>query len=155
MERKKKDIKMYSIQNEGKSVVAERFIRTVKNKIQRHMTSISENVYIDKLDDIMNEYNNPDHRTIKMKPIDVKINTYINFGRDINDKDPKFKVGDHGRIAKCKNIFVQRRFLRLKKLQIQFHGHTLLMILIVKKLLEHFMKKNCKKRIKMNLGQKK
>ena len=115
------------------------------------MTSISENVYIDKLDDIMNEYNNPDHRTIKMKPIDVKINTYINFGRDINDKDPKFKVGDHGRIAKCKNIFVQRRFLRLKKLQIQFHGHTLLMILIVKKLLEHFMKKNCKRLIKKNL----
>ena len=69
------------------------------------MTSISKNVYIDKLDDIVNEYNNTYHRTIKIKPIDVKDNTYIDFGKEVNDKDPKFQVGDHVRISKYKNIF--------------------------------------------------
>ena len=63
---------MYSTQNDGKSVVAERFIRTLKNKIYKYMTSVSKNVYIDKLDDIVNGNNNTYHRTIKMKPIDVK-----------------------------------------------------------------------------------
>ena len=58
----KNDIEMYSTHNEGKSVVAERFIRTIKNKIYKHMTSISKNVYIEKLDDIVNEYNNIKHR---------------------------------------------------------------------------------------------
>ena len=71
---------MYSTHNEGKSVVAERFIRTLKNKIYKHMTSVSKTVYIDKLDDIVNEYNNTYHRTIKMNPPDVKDNTYINIG---------------------------------------------------------------------------
>ena len=70
---------MHSINNEGKSVVAERFIRTLKTKIYKYMTSISKIVYIDKLDDIVSEYNNTDHRTIKMKPVDVKDNTYIDF----------------------------------------------------------------------------
>ena len=83
---------MYSIHNEGKSVVAERFIRTLKNKIYKYMTSISKNVYIDKLDDIVKEYNNTYHTSIKMKPIDVKDNTYIDFKKEVNDKDPKFKV---------------------------------------------------------------
>ena len=67
----KNDIEMYSTHNEGKSVVAERFIRTIKNKIYKHMTSISKNVYIDKLDDIVHKSNNKKHRTIKMKSIDV------------------------------------------------------------------------------------
>ena len=71
------------------------------------MTSVSKNVYIDKLDDILNEYNNTYHRTIKMKPIDVKDNTYINIDKEGNDKDPKFKVGDHVRISKYKNIFAK------------------------------------------------
>ena len=83
---------MYSTHNEGKSVFAERFIRTLKNKIYKHTTSISKNVYIDKLDDIVNEYNNTYHRTIKMKPID--------FGKENNGKDPKFQVGDHVRRSK-------------------------------------------------------
>ena len=65
--------------SEGKSVVAERFIRTLKTKIYKYMTSISKNVYIDKLDNIINECNNTYHRTIKMKPVDVKDNTYIDF----------------------------------------------------------------------------
>ena len=67
---------MYSTHDEGKFVVAERFIRTIKNKIYRYMTSISRYMYIDRIDDIVNEYNNTYHRTIKMKPIDVKDNTY-------------------------------------------------------------------------------
>ena len=91
---------MYSIHNEEKPVVAERFIRTLKTKIYKYMTSISKNVYIDKLDDIVDEYNNTYHRTIKMKPVDVKGNTNIDFKKEVNAKDPKFKVGDHVRIYK-------------------------------------------------------
>ena len=68
---------MYSTHNEGKSVVAEGFIGTLKNKIYKRMTAVSKNVYINKLDDIVNEYNNTYHRTIKMKPTEVKDNTYI------------------------------------------------------------------------------
>ena len=104
---KDNDIEMYSIHNEGKSVVAERFIRTLKNKIYKYMTAISKNVYIDKLDDIVNEYNNTYHRTIKMKPVDVKDNPYIDSNKEVNDKDPKFKVDDHVRISKYKNIFTK------------------------------------------------
>ena len=102
------DIVMYSTHNEGKFVVAERFIRTLKSKIYKYMTSISKNVYIDKLNDIVDENNNTYHTTIKMKPIDVKDNTYINPDKKINNKDPKFKVGDHVRISKYKNIFAKR-----------------------------------------------
>ena len=71
------------------------------------MISISKNVYIDKLDDIVDEYNSTYHRTIKMKPIDVKDNTYINIDKEVNDNDPKFEVGDHVRISKYKNIFAK------------------------------------------------
>ena len=71
------------------------------------MTAISKNVYINKLDDIVNEYNNTYHRTIKMKPVDVKDNTYIDFEKEVNDKDPKFKIGDRVRISKYKNIFAK------------------------------------------------
>ena len=98
---------MYSTHNEGKFVAAERFIRTLKSKIYKYMSSISKNVYIDKLDDIVDEHNNTYHATIKMKPIDVKDNTYINADKEINNKDPKFKVGDHVRISKSKNIFAK------------------------------------------------
>ena len=96
---------MYSTKNEGKSVVAERLIRTFKNKIYKYMTLISKNMYINKLDDIVDEYNNARHGTIKMKPTDVKDNTYIDTDTEVNDKDPKFKVSDHVRISKYKNIF--------------------------------------------------
>ena len=95
------------IHNDGNSVVPERFIRTLKTKIYRYKTAISKNVYIDKLDDIVNEYNNTYHRTIEMKPVDVKDNTYIDFEKEINNKDPKFKIGDHVRISKYKNIFAK------------------------------------------------
>ena len=69
------------------------------------MTSISKNVYIDKLDDIVKKYNNTYHKSIKMKPVDVKDNTYIGFKKEVNDKNPKFKVGDRVRISKYKNYF--------------------------------------------------
>ena len=101
------NIAMYLTHNVGKSVVAERFIRAIKNKVYKYMTSVSKNVYSDKLDDIVNEYNNTYHRTIKMKPIDVKDSTYINIDKEVNDNDPKFKVGDHVRISKYKNTFAE------------------------------------------------
>ena len=97
---------MYSSHKDEQPVVAERFIRTLKNKIYKDMTAVSKNVYINKLDDIVNEYNNTYHKTIKMKPIDVKDNTYIDSIKEGNDKDPKFRVGDHVRISK-KNIFAK------------------------------------------------
>ena len=98
---------MYSTNNEGKFVVAERFIRTLKNKIFRYMTSITKDVYIDKLDYIVKKYNNTYHKSIKIKPVDVKDNTYIGFKKEVNNKNPKFKVGDHVRISKYKNIFAK------------------------------------------------
>ena len=98
---------MFSIHNEGKSVIAERFIRALKTRIYKYMTSMSKNVYIGKLDGIVDEYNNTYHRTIKMKRADVKDNTYTDFNKEVNDKDPKFKVGDHVRISKYKNIFAK------------------------------------------------
>ena len=96
------------IHNEGKSVDAERFIGTLKTKTYKYMTSASKNVYIDKLDDIVGEYNTTYHRTIKMKPIDLKDNTYIDFKKKVNDKNSKFKGGDHVGISKYKNIFAKR-----------------------------------------------
>ena len=101
------DIVMYSINNEGKSAVAEGFIRTLKSRIYKYMTSISKNVHINKLNAIVNKYNNTYRTTIKMKPIDVKDNTYINTNKEINYKDPKFKNGDYVRISKYKNIFAK------------------------------------------------
>ena len=97
---------MYSIHNEGKSVVAERFIRTLNTQIYKYTTSVLKNVYIDKLDGIVGEYNNAYHKAIKMKPVDVKDNTYIDSKKEVN-KDPKFKVGDCVRISKYKNIFAK------------------------------------------------
>ena len=103
---KNNNIEMYSTHNEEKSIVAERFVRTLKTKIYKHTSSISKNVYTDKLNDIVNEYNNT-YRTIKMKPVDVKDNSYTDFGKEVNDKNPKFKIGDHVRISKQKNIFAK------------------------------------------------
>ena len=98
---------MYSTCNEGKSVVAERFIRTMKNKIYQHMTAVSKNFYFDVLDDIVDKFNNKFHRTIKMKPIDVESDSYAEYNADSNNKDSKFKIGDHVRISKYKNIFAK------------------------------------------------
>ena len=96
---------MYSTQFEGKFVVAGRFIRTLKDKIYKYVTSKSKNVHIDKLDDMVNKCNNTYHRTIKMKPIDLKSKTYINSSKETNDIDPKFKIDDVVRMPKYKSIF--------------------------------------------------
>ena len=101
------NIEVYSTYNEGKSVVAERFIRTLKNKIFKHMTTVSKNVYFDVLDDVVNKCNNTVYRSINMKPIDVTSDSYAEYKEDSNKKDPKFKIGDHVRISKCKNIFAK------------------------------------------------
>ena len=101
------NIDMCSTHNEGKSVVAERFFRTLKNKIFKHIIVISKNVYFDVLDDIVKKYSNTVHRTIKMKPIDVTSDSYAEYNEDFHEKDPKFKVGDHVRISKYKNIFAK------------------------------------------------
>ena len=98
---------MYSAHNEGKSVVAERFIRTLKNKIYKHMTAISKNVYFNVLNDIVDEYNNTYHKIIKMKPTDVRSDSFTEYNEESNEKDPKFKIGDHVRISKYKNIFAK------------------------------------------------
>ena len=101
------NIEMYSTYNERKSVVAERITRTLKHQIFKHMTTISKNVYIDVLNDIVNRYNNTVHRTIKMKPIDVTGDSYVEYNENFNKKCPKFKVNDHARIPKYKNIFAK------------------------------------------------
>ena len=93
--------------NEGRFVVAERLIRTLKNKIFKYITSILKYLYIDKLDDIVDEYNIKYYRAIKMKPINVKSSTYIDFDIKNNDKDPKFRISDQVRILKYKNIFAK------------------------------------------------
>ena len=93
---------MYSTYNEGKSVVAERFIRTLKNKLYKHMMATGKNVYYDVLDDVVNEYNNTKHNTIKMKPIDVEDNKRV-YIDEHNEKDSRFRV----RISKFKNIFAK------------------------------------------------
>ena len=98
---------MYSTYNEGKSVVAERFIRTLKNKLYKHMTATGKNVYYDVLDDIVNEYNNTKHNTIKMKPKDVENNNKRVYIDEHNEKRSRFKVGDRVRISKFKNIFAK------------------------------------------------
>ena len=98
---------MYSTYNEGKSIVAEGFIRMLKKKIFKHVTVISKHVNFDVLDDIVNKYNNAVHRTIKMKPIDVTGDSYGEYNEDFNKKAPKFKVGDQVRISKYKNIFTK------------------------------------------------
>ena len=153
---------MYSTNNEGKSAVAERFIRMLKSKIYKYVTSISKNVYIDKLDDILDEYNNAYHTTIKMKPIDVKDNTYINADKEINNKDPKFKVGDHVRISKYKNIFAKgytpnwsEELFVIKKVKNTVPWTYVIKDLNDKEIIGTFMKKNCKRRIKKNLELKK
>ena len=155
---KDNDIEMYLIHSEGKSAVAERFIKTLKTKIYKYMTSVSKNVYIDKLDDILGEYNNTCHRTIKMKPVDVRDNTCIDFLKKVDDKDPKFKVGDHVRISKCKNIFAEgctsicsEEVFVVSKIKNTVPWMYVINDLNVKKLLEHFMKKNYKRLINKNL----
>ena len=94
------DIEMYSTLNEDKSVVAERFIRTFKNKTYKYMTSVSQNVCVDKLNDIVNECNNTYDKTINIKPVDIKSNKYVNSSKEVNDKNPTSKICDNVGISK-------------------------------------------------------
>ena len=132
---------------EGKFVVAVRSIRTLNNKFDKFMTSIRKKVYIDKLADIVNSYNGAYHSTIKMKSIS---STYIDFGTENNDKDPKFKIGEHVRTSKYKKLFAkvyapnwsEENFMitRVKNIM-----PWTLVTLTVNKLLERFTKTNCKR----------
>ena len=98
---------MYSTFNEGKSVVAERFIRTLKNKLYKHMKATGENVYYDVLDDAVNEYSNTIHNTIKMKPKDVKDDKKRVYIDEHNKKSARYNDDDRVRISKFKNIFAK------------------------------------------------
>ena len=101
------DIETYSTHNEGKPVVDERFIRKLKNKTYKYMILVSKNLYIDELADLVNKNNNTYHSTIKIKPVEVNSGTYNEFNKENNKKDPKFEVGNHVRISKCKTIFAK------------------------------------------------
>ena len=101
------NIKMYSTHNEGKSVIAERFIKTLKNKIYKYILQYQKMCIFINYMILLKKYNNTYHTSIKMKPVDVKDNTYIDFKKEVNDKNPKFKIGDHVRISKYKNIFAK------------------------------------------------
>ena len=98
---------MHSSNNEINSVVAEKFIRTLKSKIFKYMKAVSKNVSFDVLDDGVNKYSSTVHRTIKMKSIEVTSDSYAEYNEDSNEKDPKFKVGDCARISKYKSIFAK------------------------------------------------
>ena len=97
--------KIYSVNIKEESVILERSIRTLKSKIYKYITSISKNMHIDKLN-IVNRYNNI-YRVIRIKPIDVKSSSYIDFDVENNNKDPKIKVCDHVRTSKHRNIFAK------------------------------------------------
>ena len=153
---------MYSTHNEGKSIVAERFTRTLKTKYYKYMTSISKNMYIDKLDDIVNEYNNAYHRIINMKPVDIKDKTNIDSNKVVNDKDPKFKVDDHIRISKYKNIFAKRctpnwseEVFVIKKVKNTVPWTYVINDLNGEEIIGTFYEKKNKRLINKNLGQKK
>ena len=95
---------MYSTCNVGKS---ERVIRTLKDKVFKHITAVLKNIYFDMLDDFLNKWNNTVHRTIKMKPIDVISDSYAEYNENSNEKYLKCKTGDHVRVSKYKNIFAK------------------------------------------------
>ena len=93
------NIGMYSAYNEGKCVLAERFIRMLKNEIFKHMPAVSKNVYFDVLDNIVNKYNKAVQKSIKMRPLEVTSDSYAEYNEHSNEKDPKCKVGDHAKIS--------------------------------------------------------
>ena len=152
------DIEMSSTYNEGKSVVAERLIRTLKNKIFKHMTVVSKNVYFDVLDDIANKYNNTVHRTIEMKPIDVTSDSYAEYNESSNKKIQNLKLVTMLEFKNTKAFLLKdtlqlgwKKFFLLVKLKTRFRGLMQLVTCMVKKLPEVSMKKNCKKLVKKDL----
>ena len=149
---------MYLIHNEGKSVVTERFIWTLKNNIFKHMAAVSKNVHFDVLDNIVNKYNNTVHRTMKMRPINVTFDSYVVYNEDYNVTKLNSKLlimlgfqNTETFVLKDTLKIDQKKFFLLVKLRIQFRGHTWLVTWMVNPLLEAFMKRHCKKQIKNNL----
>ena len=149
---KENDIEMYSTYNEGKSVVSERFIKTFKNKIYKHMTYIGKNVYFNVLDDIVDKYNNTVHSSIKMKPKNVTDNNFTEYIEETNKKDPKFKIGDSVRISKYKNIFAKgytpnwsEEIFVVNKIQNIVHGTYLFNDLNGEEIKDSFYKKELQK----------
>ena len=152
------NIDMYSKYNEGKSVVAERFIRTLKNKIFKYMRGVWHNIYFDVLGDIVNKYNNPVHRTIKTKPIDIRADSYAEYNEGSNKKDPKFKVGEHVRILKQKNVFTKgytqkwsEEVFIIRKIENTAPWTYVISDINGEAIAGIFMKKNWKRQIKKNL----
>ena len=148
---RKNDIEICWTHNKGKSVITERFVRTLKNKIYKYLT-LKKIVYIDKLDNIVYKYNNTYHITIKTKLADVKPSTYIDSSKDVNYKDPKFKIGDIVRISKIKTFLQKaifqidlKKFLWLKKLNTLYCGHMLLVILKAKEIVGTFYQRELQK----------
>ena len=154
---------MHSIHNEGKSFVAERFIRALENKIYKYMTSISKTVYSHKLDDIVNKYDKTYHKTIKMKSIDVKKSRYIDFNNKNNKEGCKVKVADHVRISEYKNLFAKgyvpnqsEVFFVIKKVKNNVPWTYVTSDLICEEIIGMFCKKELrKKKIKKSLELKK
>ena len=146
------DIKMYSTYNEGKPVVAERFIRTLNNKIYKHMITLPKNILLDVLDDVVDKYNNTYYSTSKMKPIDL--NSYAEFKVVSTEEDPKIQ---NKRTFLLKDMLQigQKKFLLLVKLKILYHGLLLLVILMVKKYWNFLWKRIAKNKPRRIYKQKK
>ena len=158
----KNTIEMDSTHNEGKSVIADRFIRTLKNKICKYMTSISKNVYTDKLYDVVNEYNITHHRAIKMKLLMQNQAHILTLVKKLMMKILNLKLvillEYRNKKTFLQNAMFQislKKFFLLQNVKTMCRGHMLLVILKVKNLLECFMKKNCEKQIKKGLELKK
>ena len=155
---KENDIEMHSTFNEG----FRKIIKILKNKVYKHMTTIAENVHIDDLDDIVDKYNNTVHSSIKRKPKDVADDSFVEYSKETNEKDPKFTVGDNVRISKYKNIFAKgytrnwsEEVFVVNKVQNILHWTCLINELNGEEIKVVFMKKNCKGPIRKNLGLKK
>ena len=156
----KNDKEMYWQYNAGKSTTAGSFIRILKNKNYKYMTSVSKNVYIDKLDDIVDKYNDTYHITIKIKPVEVKSNTYNDCSKVVKKLMIKILNLKWVIMLEYQNIIIflkkftlqidLKKFLWWRKLKVLRCGHMLLIIL-KKKFLECFAKNNCKKQIKKSL----
>ena len=121
------------------------------------MATISKNVYFDMLDDIVNKYNNTVHRTIKMKPTDVASDSYAEYNENLNKKDPKFKVSDHVRISKYKNIFAKgyapnwsKEVFVVSRIKNTVPWTYVISDLDGEEITRSFYEKNCKKQIKKN-----
>ena len=147
------DIEIHSTHNELKPAVAEKFMRKFKNEIYKYITSVLKNVYTNnELDDIVNKCNNRYHIAIKMKSFDIETCTYVDFDIEKDDADPKFKVDDHIRISKYKNIFAKdcipncsEEVTVIKKLKNTVPMKYLVTYLHEKKVVETFYEKELQK----------